>query len=47
MTGPYFLWASATTRLRLPASSLNVSHLDVNLASGGPGISLSGDRKTL
>ena len=47
MTDPYFLCASATTRLRLPASSLNVSHLDVILASGGPGIFLSGDKKKL
>ncbi len=47
MTGPYFSWACATTRLRLPATSLRVSHLVVNLAKNGPGMFLSGDKKEL
>lgn len=46
-TAPYLSWACATTRLRLPAISLRVSHLVVNLAKNGPGMYRSGEKKRL
>ena len=47
ITGPYFSWALAMTRLLFPETSLSVSHLVVILARKGPGMLLSGDRNKL